>query len=172
MVLLWLRMKSLAFLMGTALLLLGYSSVAHADDATKLAKIEEMLTLTHADQMIQQVMAQMQPMMADQMKKLDLPDDARPAMAEAQKNMLEWMSNKLSWEKMKPVYVKIYGESFTEEEIGGIVEFYKSPVGQALLSKMPVLMQKSIALTQEMLKDMIPELTRMSQELAKKYKKQ
>jgi hypothetical protein len=165
-------MKSLARPVILAILLFGLSPFAHADEATKAAKIEEMLAITHADTMIKQVMAQMQPMMAEQMKKLNLPDDARAAAEEMQKKMTALIAEKLSWENLKPSFIKIYSETFSEEEIGGIVDFYKSPAGQALTNKMPQLMQKSMAITQNLMSELMPEIAKMSEELSKKYKKQ
>ncbi|HEV2687663.1 MAG TPA: DUF2059 domain-containing protein [Bryobacteraceae bacterium] len=165
-------MKSLLFLLYVGLLALVWPALVYADEASKAAKIEEMLALTHADRIVGQMTAQMQPMIAAQIQKMDLPNDARPAVEEMQKKMIEWMSSKLSWEKMKPIYVKIYAETLTEEEIASAVEYYKTPAGQAILNKMPILIQKSMSVMQEMMGDMIPELTKISEDLAKKYKKQ
>lgn len=143
---------------------------ARADEASKLAKIDQMLVLMHADRLVEQVTQQVQPMMAAQIKNLNLPDDARPAVDEMQKKITDLISAKLNWEKMKPIYVKIYSETLTEEEITGAVDFYKTPAGQALLNKMPLLMQKSMTVMQDMLGEMIPEFAKMGEDLAKKYK--
>jgi len=40
--------------------------------------------------------------------------------------------------------VKAYAETFTEAEIAGAVEFYKSPAGQAILDKITQLLQKTM----------------------------
>jgi hypothetical protein len=145
---------------------------AHADDASKMAKIEEMLQLTHADRIVGQMLAQMQPAMAAQLKKMNLPEDSQAMAEEVQKKLMEWMAGKLSWEKLKPIYIKVYMDTFSEEEIAGVLEFYKTPAGQALLNKMPQLIQKTITLTQQMMGDMIPELNKMTEEIVSKYKKQ
>jgi len=153
-----------------SLLAFAFPLLIHADEASKAAKIEEMLMLTHADKIVDQMIAQMQPIMAAQMKK-NLPDETRAAADEMQKKVMQWMSEKLSWQKMKPVYVKIYADTLTEEEIAGAVEFYKTPAGQALLNKMPILMQKSMTYVQEMMGDIIPEIQKMvSEEIEKKSK--
>jgi hypothetical protein len=163
-------MKSVALPLFAALLVLACPTLAHADDASEAAKIEELLALTHADRIAGQMVAQMQPMMVETIKKMDLPDDARPMAEEMQKSMMDWLSSKLSWEKMKPLYVKIYADTLTEEDISGAIEFYKTPAGQSLLNKMPMIIQKSIAASQEIVADMIPEIQKLSEDLAKKYK--
>jgi hypothetical protein len=40
--------------------------------------------------------------------------------------------------------IPIYEETFTEEEISGILDFYESKVGKAYLSKMGIITNKSI----------------------------
>jgi len=40
-----------------------------------------------------------------------------------------------SWETLKPAYIQAYSETYSEEELQGMIEFYKSPLGQAWTSK-------------------------------------
>ena len=54
----------------------------------------------------------------------------------------------MSWAKMQPLYVQIYRESFTEEEIAGLLAFYTSPAGVAYIEKIPVVLQKSMVIMQ------------------------
>jgi hypothetical protein len=165
------EMKSSLLPLFAGLLVLACPTLAQADDASKAVKIEEMLALTHADRIVAQMQAQMQPLMADTIKKMNLPDDAQPMAEEMQKSLTEWISSKLSWERMKPLYVKIYADTLTEEEISGAIEFYKTPAGQSLLNKMPMILQKSIAASQEILTDMVPEIQKITDDVARKYKK-
>jgi hypothetical protein len=173
-------MKSLVVLSCAAILLFIGAAPAHADEAGKAAKIEEMLKLTHVDQLMDQMIAQMQPMMDEQMNKMEeqlkgsvgLPPEAKGMSAEFGRRMLAWLQQKLSWEKMKPIYTKIYSETLTEEEIDGAIAYYRTPAGQSMIKKMPVLMQKSMSLMGDMMNDMIPEFTKIAEELEKKHKKQ
>jgi len=164
-------MKSLAILLCAGLLLLR-PAPARADEASKLAKIGEMLTLMHADEMIQQMMDQIQPMLVQQTQNLNLPQDAREAAAEMQKRMMAMVAGKLSWDKLKPAYIKIYAETLSEEEVDGAVAYYRSPAGQSFLKKMPLLTQKSMVVVQEMMGDLLPEINKIRQEVESKYKKQ
>jgi len=150
------------------LLSIGFPVLAHADDASKAAKIEEMLTVTHADRMMEQMMGSMQSMVANQMKQANLPEDSRAAAEEMQKRIMDLVASKMSWDKIKPVYVQAYSETFTEQEIDGAVQFYKSPAGQAILEKMPVLLQKTVGLTQQLMGDLMPEITKMMEEMKAK----
>ena len=69
--------------------------------------------------------------------------------------MLE--SVKTLLDKIRPQLVKLYGETFSAEEIDNILTFYQSPAGHALLDKRPVIMSKTIAL-------LMPEIQRLVKE--------
>src|ERR1700722_2527860 len=81
---------------------------AHADEASKNAKIEEMMHLTQADRMMTQVLDQMKGVMMNQVSKQDMPPEAREAAEEMQKKMMALIADRLSWDKAKPAYIKMY----------------------------------------------------------------
>jgi hypothetical protein len=78
-------------------------------------------------------------------------------LTDAQKNALDAVPTKfeqvmrqeMNWDKLRPLYVQIYRETFTQSEIDGLTAFYKSPTGSAYIDKMPVVMQKSQKMMQE-----------------------
>ena len=43
----------------------------------------------------------------------------------------------MTWDKLRPLYVRIYQESFTQEEIDGLIVFYESPAGIAFVERWP-----------------------------------
>jgi len=163
-------MKSIVRLfVGIAILTIPVS--ARADEASKAAKIEEMLQLTHVDRMTAQMLDQVKSMVAAQVSKMDVPEEARKASAEMQQKMMDLVADRLSWAKAKPAYARIYSETFSEGEIDGILTFYKSPAGQAMLEKMPQLMQKSMAVGQQLMGDIAPDIERIMSEMKEKNKK-
>ncbi|RYD75034.1 MAG: DUF2059 domain-containing protein, partial [Verrucomicrobiaceae bacterium] len=44
-----------------------------------------------------------------------------------------------------------YQKSFTQEELDGIIAFYKTPAGVALVKKMPVVMQQTMIAMQQLM---------------------
>lgn len=66
------------------------------------------------------------------------------------------MREEISWAKLKPMYIAIYKESFSQEEVDGLNAFYDSPAGVAYVNKLPVVMQKSI----QMLQTLLPPLSK------------
>lgn len=68
------------------------------------------------------------------------------------------MREEFSWTKMKPMYVQLYRDTFEQEEIDGLIAFYRSPAGQAFTSKMPLIMQKAMAMVQSQMQTFIPKM--------------
>ncbi|MEK0447020.1 MAG: hypothetical protein RLZZ399_2341 [Verrucomicrobiota bacterium] len=75
----------------------------------------------------------------------------------------------MSWAKMEPVFLEIYRGVFSQEEIDGIIAFHKSPVGQAFVSKAPILMSKTMEVMQ---RKMLPGMMARMQELGAEFQKE
>jgi hypothetical protein len=162
-------MKSLvsALILGAALLCSAAPILA--DEASKKAKIEEMLQLTHYDQMMQQMLEQMKNMQLEQLKKADMPAEARAQSEEIQQKTMTLVADRMSYEKFKPAFIQIYAEVFSEEEIDGIVSFYKSPAGKAMLEKSPLLMQRVMPMMQKAIGDMQPDIQKIIEDARQKH---
>lgn len=160
-------MKPLSCLLPVVLACLSLQG--QTQDPAKIANIEEIFRLTKVDQMQQQVFAQMQTMTTAQLEKMpSLPKDTSEAR-EVQDRIFALLRDRISWAKMKPQFVSLYDETFTAPEIAGMLEFYKSKAGTAMLEKMPVLLSKTMTLSQTMLGDFMPELQRIMDEVKAKH---
>ncbi|WP_263382219.1 DUF2059 domain-containing protein [Granulicella arctica] len=128
-------------------ILLVATSVAHADESSKRAKIEELFVVMKMDRTMKQMIAQ-STTQGQQMAKGIFGDQP---MTDADKKMVDdytaksvaLVSEALDWEKIRPEYVNLYASEYTEPEIDGILTFYKSAVGQTMLEKTPELLTKS-----------------------------
>ncbi len=60
--------------------------------------------------------------------------------------------------KVKPQYIRLYQETFDQDEVESLIHFYKSPAGQAFVKKMPILTQKTMAMTQSQLQSLLPKV--------------
>jgi len=128
-----------------------------------------MLQLTHYDQMMKQVLEQTKSMQMEQLKKMDMPAEARAQSAEINQKMMALLADRLSYEKVKPMYIQTYMEVFSEEEIDGIVGFYRSPAGKAMVEKMPQLMQHIMPMMMKLTTDLQPEMQKIIEEAKQKH---
>lgn len=167
-------MRCIAGYLGLLCLLV---SSAAADEKSKGALIEEMLTLNHVEKMFADVLdqqknalAQQSSMMLKQAGQMD-PESLKKLTAlvdEYQGKIFTAIAGTLAWNQIKPEMVKIYGSTFSEEELAAIVAFHKTPAGRALAQKMPGLMKQSGDLGQRRMQTALPELQRLSQEMSAK----
>jgi hypothetical protein len=84
--------------------------------------------------------------------------------------MLVVMRGELAWERMEPLYIRVYRESLSEEEVAGMLEFYRTPAGQALIRKMPLMMQKIMPEIQGLMSSAMPKMQQAQREFMAEMK--
>jgi len=157
-------MKKLIILVCSCLCLMCAPAFGH--DAAKDAKIEKLLVAMNIDKQMDTMFGQMKAMFASQ-QPAGMTPEQKAKFDEMQGKILDLVRSKMSWEKMKPAYIQIYADTYTDQEIDGISAFYDSPAGKAMLAKTPELMQKSMALAQGLMKDLMPEVEKLTKESMK-----
>ena len=55
-----------------------------------------------------------------------------------------------------------------QKEIDSLVAFYSSPAGQAFIRKMPIVLQKSMEITQAQMQRLLPRMKKIAEESARK----
>ena len=152
---------------GLILCALACGLVAQAQELNKQAKIERILDLTNANAIIDQVFKQIQTMTASMLTKDATPEQTAKAQ-QIQAKILDLVKARISWDKLRPAYVQIYSDMFSDDEISGILAFYESPAGRAMLAKTPALISKSMSVVQGQMGDLAPELERITRESLQK----
>jgi hypothetical protein len=159
-------MKSLLALVAAILV----SLAAHAAPPTD-ESIDALLTASKTQRTLEGVLSSMDQLMRQSQA---AASRGQPLSAQQQRVMEAVTSrlalvirDELSWSNMRPVYLQIYRESFTQEEVDGVLAFYTSPAGIAFVEKMPLVMQKSTELMQGRMAPMIKRIrAEMQQALA------
>ncbi|MDO5625902.1 MAG: DUF2059 domain-containing protein [Pseudomonadota bacterium] len=135
------------------------------------ASIEELMRITKAEATADATKAQLEPMMRSMMADMKRGDKLTPeqqrAFEQFPAKFADLMREEMGWAKMKPQMVELYREVFTQEEVDGQIAFYSSPTGQAVIAKMPLLVQKSMVMTERQMQAVMPRLqAAMEQALA------
>jgi hypothetical protein len=110
---------------------------------------------------------QIKAMTASQLPPGTAPEQAAKAR-EIQGKIMDLVKARISWDKMRPQYIKLYSETFSDEEISGMLAFYESPPGRAMLQKMPELVTKVMQVAQAQMTDLVPEIQRITREALSK----
>ena len=139
------------------------TSLASAQGLSKEAKVERLLEVTNGQATMNQVFEQMKAAMAPATPASATPEQRAKAQ-ELHSKILDLMKSQMSWEKMRPAYVKAYNETFSEEEIDGILAFYESPPGRAMQEKMPMFISKIMAMAQAQVSELMPDIQRITRD--------
>jgi hypothetical protein len=158
------------------LVLISASSSLFGDAASKDARIEEFLTIIKAsslqDQIYNQLGQQIDRATLGLAQQAGIPGpEQRSATADLQAKMLDAMKEFMSWDKLKPGMVEAYRNAYSEDELDGMVAFFKSPIGQAYLAKSPLVATKSRDIAEAKVKELGAMFQAMGKEWADKHPK-
>lgn len=157
----------LCFVLLTALVLANPVFAAPPSDKS----IEQLLEASKAGKMMDSVWTEMDGFMKQTMKSATkgqkLSSDDQAILDKQQEKIVALMKDELSWAKLKPGFVKIYQDTFTQEEVDGLIAFYQSPAGKALVEKQPELMRNTMLMMQERMGPLMQKIQAMAQETAK-----
>jgi uncharacterized protein len=110
--------------------------------------VQRLMAVTHVREMTEQ---SAETMLGAQIKQM-------PQLAPYANIFRDFYREQLNWAVLEPEFTTMYMEVFTEGELRELITFYDSPIGQKMLSKMPILMTKSNELTARRMEKGMPVL--------------
>ncbi len=141
--------------------LLCFTGLAQAQSDQRLKAAENLLEAMNVKVALQKSIDAM----------LDVQLRQRPAMRPYKDILLKFYRKYMSYESLKDDMVQIYADAFSEKELNEIAKFYRSPVGQKTIEKMPELLAKGAKLGIERVRKNLPELRSMIAKEAKRIEK-
>jgi len=144
-----------------------------ADAPATRADIERYLEVTHAREMMKNVMdvmaKQMQQMVHDQVAQYaaKLP----PGSEEQINKMTQDMLKSFPIDEMLDAMIPVYQKHWTKGDVEAMLTFYSSPTGQKMLKEMPATMAETMQAIQPLMqKQMATMMDRVQQEVAQMAK--
>jgi hypothetical protein len=139
--------RSLVAALVLAVLSLGARAAASPES------VDRLLQLMQVQSQLEMIYAQTLPAMQNAMRQ-SLGSGMQSAEAEHVFNVVMPRVNavvreELGWAKLKPGFAAIYAETFTQQEVDGLIAFYEGPTGKALVAKTPQLTQRSMQMMQQ-----------------------
>jgi len=102
-----------------------------------------------------QQMERMQEQMIDQNTKS--PEEKEKAKA-AMRAAMQSTREEFSWDRIGPMFVDVYAEVFTKEELDQLNEFYESPIGRKFVEKQPQLQAATMMRMQSLMREVMPKI--------------
>lgn len=166
-----------------AVLLLSGSIAIAADNASppparsgppSEASIRQLLEVAQSRKLVDSVMAQMENLMQQSIAQATqgqkIPPKVEKQIDRERAEMTTMMKELLDWNKLEPLYVRVYQKTFNQQEVDGMLAFYKTPPGQAVIAKMPAVMQNTIEEMQQMMGPVMQRMQKMQQDVVAEMK--
>jgi hypothetical protein len=138
--------------------------------------IRQLLEITQARKILKAASEQLDTMFDAMVKKqlegASVTPEQQQAIEARRKAAEEMTKDLLSWDSMERLYLKVYGETFTQAEVDGMIAFYSSSAGQAVIAKLPLATKNTMSEMQQRMQQMIPKLQQMAKETAEQVKAQ
>lgn len=147
---------------------ISFSALAAEQNAQD--DIDELFEVMQSDKMVDVIFQQFGAMFDNMREQMGVQPDEMPIYEKHNKKMIDLMRAEMGWEQMKGDLKAIYSQNFTAAEIAEILAFYKSPVGQSFIEKMPAITQESMMLGQQMAMNLMPKIKEVSEQLQAELK--
>jgi len=151
-----------------ALILVFATSVQAAPPTQQ--SVEKLLELSQAGKLMDSAFSQMDNLTKASMKQVMKGQPVSAAdqaiLDKQQTKILAIVKEELSWDKLKPDFIQVYQQTYTQEEVDGLIAFYQSPAGQAFVAKQPELMKNTMTVMQGRMGPMMEKIQKMSTETA------
>jgi len=141
-------------------------TLVRADEAQHRALAEELLDAMQMQKTIEKSSEILKQMIPAQMKQMGVSVNASTdETQDFMQKMMDLIMKEPSWEMLKDDYITVYAETFTEEELSGLVTFYTSPIGRKYTEKQPELMKRIMQISQKQMIEFMPEIEKLTQEM-------
>lgn len=142
-----------------------FFSTAYAGEKQHRAMAEELIKITEGDSVMQKMQGQVTMIFQQIIKSLNVQEADKGKLDKYTKRFDSIMKEDMAWDKIKDQYIDLYVKVFTEQEIKGLVDFYKSDLGKKVTAKMPELMQASVTVARTYMQNVVPKLEGLTEEM-------
>ena len=155
------------FVITIAVLMSGIFTIQAADNdmAVRSKLAAKLLEVMEVGKMMNQSFDSVKRMQGAMMKKLIKDAKAQKLAIKNQAKIMSLMQKELSWENLKPEFEKLYAETYSVEELTGLVKFYESPIGRKFTAKQPEMQQKSMIMVQRMVMRIMPKIQALTKQM-------
>ena len=148
---------------------IAFPSGFAADQRPTEASIKQLLEVTQIRKLLESTMGQMDALMKQATQQVTqgqkITPEVQKQIDKGRTEAMSMMKEILDWNKLEPMYVRIYQKSFNQQEIDSLIAMYKSPAGQMLLTKMPIVLENTMGEMQQLMQPVMQRIQRMQQDV-------
>ncbi|MEZ5499982.1 MAG: DUF2059 domain-containing protein [Steroidobacteraceae bacterium] len=136
--------------------------------------IRQLIEITEASKMMDATYSQVDAMMQNSMKEAaggaTFTPQQQKILDDMRGQVMAVLQDEMRWDNIEPYIISIYKQTFSEEEVQGLLDFYRSKAGQAMIRKMPTLMQGTMNMIQDQMGRLMPRLREIQDDTTRRLK--
>jgi hypothetical protein len=130
--------------------------------------IRRLLEVTEARKLLDGMMAQIDALMRRNMEQAlrgrQLTPEQEEIIARMRNKMADAFREEMAWDKLEPMYVSVYQNTFTQGEVDGMLAFYRTDAGRAVIVKMPAVIQTTMGEMQLRMQPLVQKMRAIEEE--------
>ncbi|HEX2582573.1 MAG TPA: DUF2059 domain-containing protein [Chlamydiales bacterium] len=151
------------------LILLSVLQTGFAEEARpSVDSIKELLMVTQAKSLFESTFERVDQYIHTTMEQCFADQEMTEERQQKEKFLREeigtLLKEELNWDVLEAMYLDIYAQSFSQSEIDSMLSFYKSEGGQAILNKMPILMQNMMNHMENQMKNVLRKVQELQEQ--------
>ena len=151
------------------LLIVACTASYAAENPPSEASVRKLLEVSQTHKVIDTMMGQLEGFMKQAIQQAtqgqSLSPEVRKDIDKRQAEMMSIYKEMLDWHKLEPMYIRVYQKTFSQAEVDGLIAMYQSPGGQALLNKMPIVLQNTMSEMQPIIQPIMQRIQRMQRDV-------
>lgn len=142
---------------------------ALAEDAKPTEQsIQQLFEVMHTSQMLDSMITQMDASiragMGQALRGQQITPEQQKIIDDMRTRIVALMKNDLNWPNMRPTMVEVYRNTFSQHEVDDMLKFYGSPTGQAVVAKLPLVMQRATGSMRERIGELTPKIAQLQRD--------
>ena len=127
-----------------ASLFFGVSLAPAQEPTQKEALAAQLLDELHTQKIMDTAFDSMSKMQSQMMAGQKMTPEQQAKFAKTMQKSMDAAKQAMDWNTIKPIFVKIYADNFDAADLQGLIDFYKTPVGQKFIEKQPVIQAQTM----------------------------
>ena len=134
------------------------------------ASLKQLLEALHSKGVVDSYVSQVQSTMRDSMQQAGagqhLNAKQQRLIDDFQTKVVDMVKGELNWADLEPGILEVYRQSFSQSEVDGMLKFYRTPVGQSVIQKMPLVTQQTMTSVAGRVKTITPKVVQLEKDTA------
>lgn len=168
------RVVTLVFAVCAVFAVFAAQAALAQDAKPSEASVRQLFEVMHSSKLLDAYMTQIDSTVRASMQQALAGQQLNPK----QKQILDDMGRQigslvkaeLNWPAIEPLMIDVYRNTFSQHEVDGMLAFYGSEAGQAVIAKLPTAMQQSMTGIQGHAQTLTPKIVQLEKDTAAQMK--